>query len=198
MHSSSLKHIIGINVHTENGHTRDLDVVMTYFLRLEPLPASSFAPRHPRSTRRQFPPPSHSTASHRPDLCLSLWLFPHHSRYTSLAGCPVISFHACCKCFCPTDSEESRLRNEKGWVWKMHQVRLRHCMLNGRLDTSSCGELDRVYLLYLSFIQSSTLCKDLPYFRTHCYDHAIEYILITACYKVCKVLFYWNTLATIV
>lgn len=173
MHSPSLRHIIGVNAHAENGRTCDSDVVMTYFLQLEMLPASSFAPHHRRSTQRcarQFLPLSHSTPSHRPNL----WLFLHRSGYTSLAACPVISFHACCKCFCPTDSEESRLRNKKGWVWRMHQVRLRHCMLQARLDTNSCGELVTVYLLYLFYVEQRTR-KGITGFRTYSYDHTEEY-----------------------
>lgn len=141
-------------------HTHDLDVVMTYFLQLETLPASSFAPHGCRSTRwyaRQFLPLSHSIPSHRPNLCLSLRLFLHRSRYTSLAMCPVIAFYACCKCFCPTDSEESRLRNKKGWAWRMHQVRLRHRALSARLDTSSCGELVTLYLVNSSYTAQHTV-----------------------------------------
>lgn len=160
MQSLSLRHIIGINVHTENGRTCDLDVVMTYFLQLETLPASSFTPHHCRSTERcarQFLPLSHSTPSHRPNLCLSRWFFLHRSQCTSLAVRPVISFHARCKCFCPTDSEESRLRNKKGWVWRMNQVCLRHCVLKPRLDTSSCGQLVTIYLLYPSYIAQHTI-----------------------------------------
>lgn len=131
MRSPSFEHIIGIKAHAENGRTCNLDVVITYFLQLKMLAASSFAPHHCRSTQRcarQFLSLSHSTPSHRPGLSLSLWVLLHCSQYTSLAVRPVISFHACCKCFCPTDSEESRLRNKKGWVQRMHQVCHHHTM----------------------------------------------------------------------
>lgn len=126
------------------------------FFQLETQPGSSFAPKHHRSTQRctsQFLPLSLFTPSPKPNLCLFHWLFLHRSQCMSLALSLVISFHAHCKCFCLTDSEKSKLRTKKGWVQRMHLVCLHHCMLEPRLDASSCEQLVRTYLLYSSYIE---------------------------------------------